>query len=116
MAAETATESLKTCSSGKTRYFATTDDWTPMESKDNIEIYRIDLGLIGRSGDAHAETINNFIESYIPKLENYLGNGMLKPMEYDIVATEFEGVVKGIDALSAGKGGGKKIVVRLQDN
>jgi len=116
MAAETAMESLKTCSSGKTKYFSTTDDWTPMESEDNVEIYRIDLGLIGRSGDAHAETINNAIESYIPKLENYLGNGMLKPMEYDIVGTEFEGVVKGINALSAGKGGGKKIVVRLQDN
>lgn len=116
MAAETAMESLKTCSSGTTKYFATTDDWTPMESKDNIEIYRIGLGLIGRSGDAHTETINKVIESYIPKLENYLGNGMLKPMEYDIEGTGFEGIVKGIDALNAGKGGGKKIVVKLQDS
>lgn len=72
------------------------------------------LGVIGRSGTEHIAEVNQNIESFIPKLEKYLGEGLLKPMEYDIVGdVGVEEVLKGLDAFRSRKGGEKKVLVRL---
>jgi len=114
-AAETALEALKTASDAKVKYFATTNDWSPLQSEDDTTIYPLPLGLIGRSGDARTEKVNQDIQEHIPRLEEFFGSGALKPMTYDVVGTGFEGVLKGIEVLNAGKGNGKKVIVKLQD-
>lgn len=87
----------------------------PVEPIDGIELYRMNLGLLGRTGNPVAEEVNGEVEKFIPKLEKLLANGHLKPMDYQCAGVGFGGVSEGIQAMNSGKGGGKKIVVRLQD-
>ena len=74
----------------------------------------ITLGLIGRSGDAKADNVNKDIAAFIPHLEKYLESGQLKPIEYDVVADGFDGVLKGLEIFNTGKAAGKKVLVRLE--
>ena len=60
--------------------------------------------------------MNEDIASYIPKIVRYLEEGSLKPMEYQVVGgVGFESVAEAEKMLGEGKGGGKKLIVRLQD-
>jgi hypothetical protein len=64
--------------------------------------------------DKIKEEVNEDIAAFIPALEKYLEGGLLKPMEYEVVADGFDGVLKGLEIFNAGRAGGKKVLVRLQ--
>ena len=133
--ASCAIKALQQCSTAESKYFSTTDDWyvhncrrpictnanihrTPMDPVDGIKIDRIQLGLIGRSGDLIKQypTINKTIASYIPKLVAYIEKGELKPNAYEIVGkTGFDSVTEAIKIQNQGKGGGTKYVVHIQN-
>lgn len=96
------------------KYFATVNDWTPIEPKEGIEIYMVRLGQLGRYGNTLSDEVNENITALIPKLEKYLENGDLKPMEYKVVGEGFEGVLKGLEVFNSSRTAWKKCVVRLQ--
>jgi hypothetical protein len=89
-----------------------------MDPVAGIDINRIKLGPIGRSGDLIKETptINEDTASYIPKLVAYIDRGELKPNDYEVVGkTGFDSVAEAIKIQGEGKGAGSKYLVRIQD-
>ncbi|KFZ00211.1 hypothetical protein V500_01136 [Pseudogymnoascus sp. VKM F-4518 (FW-2643)] len=102
--------------SAPVRYFSTTNDWTPIEPRDGVEIYQVELGQIGRKGTGKAEQINKDIAGMVPKLETYLEAGQLKPLDYVKVGDVGVGeILKALDAFKNHKSG-KKLVVRLAED
>ena len=56
------------------------------------------------------------IAAFILQLEKLLGNGKLKPIEYEVIgAVGFKEVLKALDIYNNRKGSTKKIVVRVAD-
>ncbi|PMD60399.1 GroES-like protein [Hyaloscypha bicolor E] len=100
----------------KPKYFSTTNDWIPIDLVEGIEIDLVTLGAIGKSGDEHQREVTAEIAAFIPQLEKLLGNGKLKPIEYEVVgAVGFKEVLKALDVYNNRKGSTKKIVVRVAD-
>ncbi|OBT98834.1 hypothetical protein VE01_03434 [Pseudogymnoascus verrucosus] len=98
------------------RYFSTTNDWAPIDPREGVAIHHVELGQIGRSGSEKAEKINKDIVTMIPNLEDYLGAGLLRPLEYVQVGDIGVGeVLKALEAFKNHKSG-KKLVVRLAEN
>jgi hypothetical protein len=92
-------------------------DRVPIEPKQGVLINLVALGAIGKSGDNHVAEVNDNIKALIPKLEEYLAEGQLKPMEYELVGSiGVEEVLVALDAFNARKTSEKKIVVRLAVN
>jgi hypothetical protein len=88
----------------------------PIEPVEGINIHLVTLGAIGKLGDEHQRKVTAEIAALIPQLENLLGSGQLKPMEYDVVGdVGFKEVLKALDAYKNRKGSSKKIVVRLAE-
>ena len=112
-----ARKALKNVSTGQRKFFATTDDWTPMEEDEDHETSRVKLGLIGRQGDdiKEAPTINEEIASYIPFLTRLSEAGKLQPNEFKVVSKSFEGVADAVEVQQRGSSAGSKVVVELQD-
>ncbi len=88
----------------------------PIEPRKGIEVYAVTLGAIGRSGNEHTLEVNQDIEDFIPKLETLLAQGLLQPMEFEVVGElGFESVLNGLQAFNAKKSSVKKIVVRVAE-
>jgi hypothetical protein len=91
----------------------------PIEEKAGIEIFKVALGQIGRSGGDLAEVavqVNKDIASFIPVLEKWLASGKIKPQACVLADggnTGFESVVKAIAEFNTKKSDGKKLVVRV---
>lgn len=86
----------------------------PIEPKQGVEVYLCSLGQIGRSGSEHTTQVNQDMEGFIPLLEKYFDEGLLKPMEYEVVGDVGVGeVLKGLDAFNGRKSGEKKVLVRI---
>ncbi|KAH6665684.1 chaperonin 10-like protein, partial [Halenospora varia] len=87
MGTETALKALTSCSEEEgTKYFATTNDWVPIEPQKGIDVYMVALGVIGKTGDAHVTTVNEDMIAMIPKLETFVEKGLIRPMEYEQVS------------------------------
>ena len=108
---------LNEVSIAKTKIFGTVDDWTPFEEHQGHETYRVALGPIGRAegqkGSDH--TLDDDLTSYIPFLQKYLGTGQLRPNEFNVVSTGFEGIIPAIELQQKGATGGSKVLVDLQE-
>ncbi|KAF8853745.1 GroES-like protein [Acephala macrosclerotiorum] len=116
MASETGMEALAQCGhpDAQVKHFSTTNDWVPIEPKQGVEVYLCSLGQIGRSGSEHTTQVNQDMEGFIPLLEKYFDEGLLKPMEYEVVGDVGVGeVLKGLDAFNGRKSGEKKVLVRI---
>jgi hypothetical protein len=86
----------------------------PVTPREGVDVYMVELGLIGKSGNAHADTINSDMEGFIPKLEALIASGAIKPMEYEQIGDVGVGeVLKGLEAFKTRKSDGKKLVVKL---
>ena len=106
---------LMEVSVAKQKYFATTDDWTPMEKYEDHETYRTELGVGGRTEeDEKVASTNEQLESYIPFLTGLLDTGKLRPNEFKVVGTGFEDIPKAVEIQQKGASGGAKVVVDLQ--
>jgi len=118
MATETGMTALATYTDpdGGQKYFATTNDWVPIEPKEGIETETVTLGEIGREGNAHIERVNKDIAGFIPEIEKFLETGAIKPMEYEIIeGTNFEPVFKGLEVFNNRKSNDKKLLVRVME-
>jgi hypothetical protein len=97
------------------KYFTTTNDWTPYapaEYGDAI-IKPVELGPIGR---ATATETNALITKAIPLMYHLLETGAVKPAEYELIGeTGFDSVSEAWAYQMSGKGGSKKVVVKLLD-
>ena len=111
-----ARKALMETSTAKQKYFATVDTWSPMGEYDGHETYRVQLGLIGRAGDdIKAEpTLNDDLASYVSFLNRSLETEALRPNEFKVVSTGFEGVSEAVKLQQKGASGGVKVVVDLQ--
>jgi hypothetical protein len=86
----------------------------PVAPREGIDVYMVELGEIGKSGSAHADSVNSDIEGFISKLEPLITSGAIKPMEYEQVGdVGVEEVLKGLDAFKTRKSDGKKLIVKL---
>ena len=107
---------LDEISTAKQKHFGTTDDWTPMEEHKGHETYRVALGPIGRTeGQAGADTtLDDDVASYVPFLSQLLETRKLRPNEFKVVGSGFEGVPEAIALQQKGAMGGLKVLVDLQ--
>ena len=114
-----ARKALMEVSSMKQKYFATTDDWSPMEPNNDHETYRAKLGQIGRSAEENEEegvpTMNDDIASYIPLLVRLMKEGKLKPNVFKVVGKGFESIAEAVEIQQKGGAPGAKVIVHLQD-
>jgi len=73
----------------------------------------VSLGPVGRPG---ATALNDQIAAFIPFLASMLEQGKLMPAEYvQIGGTGVESVPGALEYQTSGKGGNKKVVVKIQD-
>lgn len=86
-----------------------------MDDAPGIKTFRINLGLLGRSGNAASETTNAEVKAFIPQLERLFDTGKLRPLDYFLAGTGFENISDGIAAMREGRGKGRKVIVKLQD-
>jgi len=96
------------------KWFTTTNDWTPMPSSSfsGGAIYPIKLGHIGRPG---ATELNAKISLFIPLIHSLIESGKVVPSEYEVIGkTGFESAIEAYAYQGAGKGGNKKVLVKLQ--
>lgn len=78
-----------------------------------VEPYRVMLGPIGRP---EATKLDAQLASYIPLIVSLIESGKVVPAEYEIIGeTGFDSVLEAYAYQGAGKGGNKKVLVKLQD-
>ncbi|KFY06771.1 hypothetical protein V492_07747 [Pseudogymnoascus sp. VKM F-4246] len=98
------------------RYYSTTNDWDPIPPREGVLVNQVALGEIGRTGSEKADQINKDIAGMIPRLQEYLEAGQLKPLDYVQVGDVGVGeVLKALEAFNSHKSG-KKLIVRLAEN
>ena len=86
----------------------------PIDPVEGIEIDLVKLGSIGKSEDEQQRGITADIATFIPRLEELLGSGQLKPMKYEVVGdVGFKGVLQALDVYNNRKGSTSKIVARV---
>jgi hypothetical protein len=101
------------------KYFATTNDWMPIEAKEDITVFIVTLGDIGRKTlgpgtEERVEAVNNEIRALIPILEKWVASEELKPMGWDVVGdVGVEGILKALEVFGGRKSGEKKILARV---
>lgn len=116
-----ASRALKEIStSTQKRYFATTNDWSPIPHDDAFSSYQVALGMIGKSGKAIAAepSINDDIAGLIPVIAQLIEDGHMKPNEIEQFGTKeggggggFEAVGEAVAYQQKGATGGKVVVV-----
>jgi NADPH:quinone reductase-like Zn-dependent oxidoreductase len=106
-----ARELFKACKS-KQKMFATTNDWSGIKDFEGGKTYSVELGPVGRPD---AVELNKLIAKYIPVITGLVEKGKLLPQDYEVVGEGFEDAIKAYHYQLAGKGGSKKIVVKIQD-
>jgi len=97
------------------KYFSTTNDWSqlPVEEFSGASISPVQLGPVGRP---EATGLNANLSSFIPVMVSLIESGKVVPAEYEIIgSTGFESVLEAYAYQGAGKGGNKKVLVKLQD-
>ena len=115
---EVARELFNSDSSGGEKYFTTTNDWDPIEEVGKgVRLDKIMLGPVGR---ADAGELNGRIASYVPVIYELVKQGKVKPGEYTQVGGDGKGdvwqdLVEAYQFQQAGKGGSKKVVVKIAD-
>ena len=89
----------------------------PIEEKEGIDIYKVTLGQIGRTGNEHTAQVNKDMTAFIPVLEKFLESGEIKPLAY-VLANDgkigFESVLKGLKEFSTKKSDGRKLIARVK--
>jgi hypothetical protein len=78
-----------------------------------VEPYIVKLGPIGRP---EATELDAQISAFIPLIISLIESGKAVPAEYEIIGqTGFESVIEAYTYQGAGKGGNKKVLVKLQE-
>jgi NADPH:quinone reductase-like Zn-dependent oxidoreductase len=113
-AVELSIKALETVSKESTKYFATVDDWSPMSVPESINLYRVQLGKLGRDDELAKHITAEFVE-WIPIFEKNLESGVLRVLDFHLVQGEgWDKIIEGIADMEAGKLP-KKPVVKVQN-
>jgi hypothetical protein len=84
-----------------------------MTVPDSINLYRVKLGMVGRTG-AEQERITAKVAEMVPVFQAHIDAGQLRPLDYHLVEGEgWEAIIAGIADMEAGKLP-KKPVVKVQ--
>jgi hypothetical protein len=85
----------------------------PLPETDDFHVHAVALGPIGRED---AVELNKAIESYIPLLYSLFADVKILPSEYMVVGkTGVESVPEAYAFQTSGKGGNKKVVVKIAE-
>jgi hypothetical protein len=85
----------------------------PASEFSGVEPSIVKLGPVGRP---EATELNAQISAFIPLIVSLVESGKVVPAEYEIIgSTGFESVLEAYAYQGAGKGGNKKVLVKLQD-
>jgi NADPH:quinone reductase-like Zn-dependent oxidoreductase len=99
--------------SGQEKLFATTNDWSGITHFEGGKTTCIEFGPVGRPD---ATDLNKMIEEYIPVLTKLIEDGKVLPSEYEAIGEGgFESAAEAYKYQQSGKGGNKKVVVKIQD-
>lgn len=88
---------------------------SPLEG---IKMHRVELGPIGRTGDAikNQPNLNKDIASYIPMIEGLIEAGKLVPNEFQVIGdVGFESVIEAWKEQQKNAGAGAKYLAKLQE-
>lgn len=107
---------LTEVSKSSEKHFATTDDWSEIGPFEGIKIHRVQLGLIGQSGEEikHKPDINKHISSMFPMIVGLVEAGKVVPNQYQVVGEGFESIADAVSQQQKSGGAGGKFVVKLQ--
>jgi NADPH-dependent curcumin reductase CurA len=84
-----------------------------MPETSDFHAHAISLGPIGRE---NAPDLNKAIESYVPLIYKLIEDGKILPSEYTIVGnTGLESLPEAYAFQTSGKGGNKKVVVKIAE-
>ncbi|KAK1760277.1 chaperonin 10-like protein [Echria macrotheca] len=113
-AVEASIKALETVSNESTKYFATVDDWSPISVPESINLYRVQLGKVGRDDELGKHVTAKTVE-WIPTFEKNLESGELRVLDFHLIQGEgWDKIIEGIADMEAGKLP-KKPVVKVQD-
>lgn len=81
----------------------------------DLDIYPIELGTIGQSGDAKIERINDEVARLVLDLQTLLDRGQIKPLDYVKIGNVGVGeILEALDAFKTHKSG-KKLIVQVAE-
>lgn len=91
--------------------FATTNDWSQVHV-DGAKNYEIELGPIG---SPDAETLNKNMAKWNAVIVKLFEEGLLSTNQYEVVGEGWDAVIEAFEYYKSGKGGNKRVLVKLQD-
>jgi len=113
MSLDLSVKALEAVSKESDKYFATVDDWSEMAVPDSLNLYRVKLGMLGRTG-TEQEHITAKIAEMVALFQAFISTGQLRPLDYHLVGGEgWDAIIAGIADMEAGKLP-KKPVVKAQ--
>lgn len=87
-------------------------DWGPITGFEKTKVDQIELGPIGSPG---YKELNARAAKYNPIVVKLFEAGLLKPSDYDVVEEGLEGAIKAYEYHKAGRGGNRRVLVKIQD-
>jgi NADPH:quinone reductase-like Zn-dependent oxidoreductase len=102
--------SSDSASTEKKKYFTTTNDWSGISNFGGGETYGIALGVICRP---EGKDLNEKLAAYIAACTTLMEKGRLVAGEVDIVGDGVEAGVEAYKYQMGGKGGNRKVVIKV---
>ena len=104
---------FKELGSSKSKYFATTNDWSGITDFEGGKTYLTELGHIGKADEKET---NEVLQKDIPMIVKLVEAGKVVSPEYEVIGQGgFDDSVKAYQHQVKGAGGSKKVVVKIQD-
>lgn len=101
---------FKKITTGK-KLSTSTNDWTPVETGGEFSFHAISLGPVGKPN----ERINDVIKGFLPHIYKLVQDGKLEPQEPVLVGEGVDALPEAHEFQKAGKGGSKKVLVKIAD-
>ena len=88
---------------------------SPLEAPPSVKVHRVELGLLGRVGEAEGRKTTAQTADMIDRFEPYLESGELTALDYELAAGQgWQAIIDALGGFEAGKFA-KKVVVKVQD-
>lgn len=94
------------------KIFVTTNDWSAITDFEGGKTYAIALGPIG---SPEAKELNSNIAKYNAVIVKLFQASLLNCSEFEVIGAGLEGAIETYHYHKAGKGGNKRILVKIQD-
>jgi len=108
---ETAPSLFKKTLDGE-KIFSSTNDWTPLNTEEAFQFNPVSLGPVGQPT---ATALNDSITGFLPYVYKLIQDKSLWPSDTVVAGEGFEDLFKAYEFQQAGKGGNKKVIVKIAD-